>query len=70
MVLAHLAVPYGGRQVLGLKTPSTYIQSLAVEFTLVRGRMWPVYSLALAYQVTSAVWTGVGQAACRLDCYN
>jgi hypothetical protein len=22
----------------------------------IRGRIWPVYSLALAYQVTSAVW--------------
>jgi hypothetical protein len=33
---------------------------------LVRGRIWPVYWLALAYQVTSAVWRLAGRLPSRL----
>jgi hypothetical protein len=32
----------------------------------VRGRIWPVYSLALAYQGTSAVWRLAGRLPSRL----
>jgi hypothetical protein len=33
---------------------------------LVRGRIWPVYSLALAHQVTRAVWRLAGRLPSRL----
>jgi hypothetical protein len=45
--------------------PSCLIVTLAREY-LVRGRIWPVYSLALAYQVTSAVWRLAGRLPSRL----
>jgi hypothetical protein len=33
---------------------------------LLRGRIWSVYSLALTYQVTSAVWRLAGSLPSRL----
>jgi hypothetical protein len=44
--------------------PSRLNVTLAIG--LLRGRIWPVYSLALAYQGTSAVWRLAGRLPSRL----
>jgi hypothetical protein len=47
--------------------PSLHTEcNLSYSVYLVRGRIWSVYSLTLAYQVASAVWRLAGRLPSRL----
>jgi hypothetical protein len=59
--------PHGHLVPLPCRIGQEYVALLhSYRVYLVRGRIWPVYSLALAYQVTSAVWRLAGRLPSRL----